>query len=329
MTSCALILSGSTSSLPRLKRTRTAAARLAAAVFASASVAEAWADEGGSGYWMPGSFAYQAAAPAPLGWSIELAYYHATQTLDPSVNVTRGSNQVSGLYTSSNLMILTPTYSFLTPGWGGQMELSVTFQAGNYTAADAGTTNADSMTGLGDISPAVTQKWTTDNHNMMIYAAGNIPAGYYDPNRLATTGLGRWSIDAGAGYTYYDDKPGLEFSAVLGFTYNFTNQSTLYQSGADLHLDLSASKALTDSVYLGAVAYVYNQLTGDSGIGAAFGPFQSSVVGVGPQLGYNFSLGGRAVQMNGRGYYEVAGLNRPQGWNAWLTFTFALNKSDK
>ena len=39
--------------------------------------------------------------------------------------------------------------------------------------------------------------------------------------------------------------------------------------------------------------------------------------------------GGRAVQMNGRGYYEVAGLNRPQGWNAWLTFSIALNKSDK
>ena len=31
----------------------------------------------------------------------------------------------------------------------------------------------------------------------------------------------------------------------------------------------------------------------------------------------------------GQGYYEVAGTNRPQGWNAWLTFTIALNKSDK
>lgn len=287
------------------------------------------ADEGGGSFWLPGSFAWQAAAPSMLGFTIETAYYHATASLDPSVGVSRGNNAITGLYTSSNFLMVTPTYAMATPRIGGQMELSLTFQMGNYTAADAGTTLADSMTAIGDLSPAVAQKWTADVHNFMVYATGNVPVGNYDPSRLATAGLGRWAVDGGAGYTYYDEKSGREFSAVLGLTYNFMNPSTAYQSGMNLHLDLSASQELNDSVYAGVVGYIYKQITGDSGSGATLGAFPSSVVGFGPQLGYNFSLGGRDVQMNTRAYYEVGGQNRPQGWNAWLTFSIALNKSDR
>ena len=329
MTSCVSILSGWTSSQSRRRQPEAAAALLAAAVLACAPVGRAWADEGGSGYWLPGSFGWQAAVPSAVGFSIETAYYHATQNTDPSLSVTRGNNAISGLYTSSNFLMVTPTYAMPTPSLGGQMEFSVTFQMGNYTAADAGTTIADSMTAIGDLSPMVAQKWVWDVHNLMVYGAGNVPIGNYDPSRLATTGLGRWAVDGGLGYTYYDDKSGREFSAVLGLTYNFMNQSTAYQSGMDLHLDLSASQALNDNVYAGVVGYIYNQITGDTGSGATLGAFPARVIGVGPQLGYNFTLGGRDIQMNGRSYYEIAGQNRPAGWNAWLTFTVALAKSEK
>ena len=81
--------------------------------------------------------------PSAVGFSIETAYYHATQNTDPSLSVTRGNNAISGLYTSSNFLMVTPTYAMPTPSLGGQMEFSVTFQMGNYTAADAGTTLAD------------------------------------------------------------------------------------------------------------------------------------------------------------------------------------------
>jgi hypothetical protein len=296
----------------------------------STPLLEARADEGGSSFWVPGSYAWQAAVPASVGWSIATSYYHATANTDPSLNVSRGNNLISGLYTSSNLLMVTPTYALPTPVFGGQLELSVTFQMGNYTAADAGTTIADSMTAVGDLSPAAALKWVVgDVHNFMTYVDGNVPVGNYDPSRLATIGLGRWAIDGGLGYTYYEDKSGLEFSAVLGLTYNFMNQSTAYQSGMDLHLDLSASKALSDSVYAGVVGYIYNQITGDTGSGATLGAFPSRVVGVGPQLGYNFTVGGRDMQMNGRAYYEIAGQNRPEGWSAWLTLTVAFAKSDK
>jgi len=308
-----------------VRKKRAAVVLGAAIAFASAPAIEARADEGGSGFWMPGSFAFQAAVPDPLGFSLETNYYHATQSFDPSRYITRGRNQITGLYASSNLLIVTPTYALLTPGIGGQLELSATLQWGNYTAADPGTTNADTMTGLGDISPAATQKWTVGAHSFMAYAAANIPTGIYDAGRLASTGLGHWSFDSGVGYTYYKEKTGHEFSAVLGFTFNLMNPSTAYQSGVDLHLDLSASQFLTDKFYAGAVGYLYKQISGDTGPGAVFGAFQSSVVGVGPQLGYNLSLGGHDASISTRAYYEVAGQNRPEGWTAWVTFTIALS----
>jgi len=55
-------------------------------------------------------------------------------------------------------------------------------------------------------------------------------------------------VDSGFGYTYFDPKSGNEFSAVLGFTYNFENQHTDYQNGVDMHLDWGASKILDQAV---------------------------------------------------------------------------------
>ena len=59
----------------------------------------------------------------------------------------------------------------------------------------------------------------------MTYVTGDIPVGAYDPSRLSNIGIGHGALDAGGGYTYFNPQTGHEFSGVLGFTYNFTNQS--------------------------------------------------------------------------------------------------------
>ena len=141
---------------------KAAVACLATAVFISVSALDARADEGGAGFWLPGSFAAQAAVPVARGFTVETSYYYANANTDPTLNVTRGSNLTSGLTSSSNILSVTPTYALATPGLGGQLELSVTFLMGNYAAADPGTAFSDSMTALGDLSPGVTQKWTSD-----------------------------------------------------------------------------------------------------------------------------------------------------------------------
>ncbi|HWE18231.1 MAG TPA: transporter, partial [Hyphomicrobiaceae bacterium] len=64
---------------------------------------------------------------------------------------------------------------------------------------------------------------------------------------------------------YFNQKTGNEFSAVLGFTYNFQNFDTDHQNGIDMHLDWAASKFLTKQWQVGLVGYAYQQLTEDSG----------------------------------------------------------------
>jgi hypothetical protein len=51
------------------------------------------------------------------------------------------------------------------------------------------------------------------------------------------------------------------------------------------------------------------------------GCFQSQVAGVGPQLTYLFPISKEwQGYFNVKGYKEFAAQNRPDGWNAWLTF---------
>jgi hypothetical protein len=124
----------------------------------------------------------------------------------------------------------------------------------------------------------------------MAYVTGNIPVGDYDPRRLANLGLGHDAIDAGGGYAYFNPQTGNEVSAVLGFTYNFMNDHTQYQSGVNAHLDWGMSKFLTKQWQVGLVGYIYNQISCDSGTGNRVGCFESRGLGAGPQIGYSFPV---------------------------------------
>ena len=155
----------------------------------------------------------------------------------------------------------------------------------------------------------------------MVYATTGIPVGAYQPTRLATLGLGHWAVDGGVGYTYLDEKKGIEGSIVFGLTYNFINPYTQYQSGTDAHLDWAISPYLNDKIHIGAVGYFYNQISGDSGVGAQLGEFRSRVVGVGPQIGFFFPFFDREGYLNLRAYYEFDASNRLEGWNAFVAFS--------
>ena len=84
--------------------------------------------------------------------------------------------------------------------------------------------------------------------------------------------------------------PGWSFS-----TFNYYDSVSAGKSaefvrggGVDARLDWRASQFLSASLQIGAVGYVYDQITGDSGSGANLGPFESRVIGVGPPIGYIF-----------------------------------------
>jgi len=313
----------------------------------------ATADEGGVSFWIPGFFGSLAAAPQQPGWSLTSIYYHTSVSAGADVARAREfetgriplnltANVSASLDARADLALALPTYTFATPVFGGQLTLGAIGLYGRESTSLAGTVSAslatplgtfpfsrfdnisDSVDGFGDVLPMATLRWNNGVHNWMTYITGDIPVGAYDSTRLSNIGIGHGAIDAGGGYTYLNPQTGHEFSGVLGFTYTFTNQSTQYQNGVDMHFDWAASQFLTKQFLVGVVGYVYKEVGCDSGSGDRVGCFQSQVVGTGPQLGFIIPL---TTEMQGylnlKSYWEFANQNRPAGWNAWVTFVLS------
>ena len=242
------------------------------------------ADEGGSSFWNPGSFASLAAAPLQPGLSLTSIYYHPS--VSSGKDVARAQRIRTGRYpalllsavdentdTTKNQGMVTPTYTFATPVLGGQANVSMTAVYSNNTTtlyelfgnvvrggpvaffSALNETTSDTVTAFGDLSPQVSLRWNAGVHNIMTYATGNIPVGQYNPSNLANIGIGHGALDGGAGYTYFD-KAGREFSAVAGLTYNFIDPYTQYQNGIDFHLDWAASQFLSKQLQIGVVGYI-------------------------------------------------------------------------
>jgi len=57
------------------------------------------------------------------------------------------------------------------------------------------------------------------------------------------------------------------------------------------------------------------------GGGPAEGGFR--VIGVGPQIGFIFPVAGMQGYLNLKAYKEFDNANRPDGWNAWVTFNIS------
>jgi hypothetical protein len=314
----------------------------------TATASVSLADESGSSFWLPGSFGSLAAAPGTPGWAVASVYYHTSVSAGADVaaareiqigrfNPTLNVNLNASLKADADLALIIPSYVFATPVLGGQFAVQMGTIVGRTSANVAGTLSAslspfslirtenigDSVTGFGDLYPQASLKWNSGVNNFMAYVSGDIPVGNYNSTSLANLGLGHGAIDGGGGYTYFNPAKGHEFSAVAGFTYNFLNPITQYQSGVDFHLDWGASQFLSKQFFVGLVGYAYDQVSADSGSGDRVGAFESRVFAVGPQLGYIFPVAGKQGFLGLKSYFEFDAKNRPEGWNTWLTFAIS------
>ena len=295
------------------------------------------ADEGGVSFWLPGEFGSLAAAPAEPGWSLPTLYYYTTAHAENGDEFPLSGLVTAGLDASAGLLFVSPTYTFPTPLFGAQAAISLGGALGRSKVNIEGTLTGpgggvfsgsehDSASGVSDLYPQFSLKWARGNHHVMAYTMWGVPVGDYDPESLANLGTNHWSGDAGAGYTYLNGERKQEFSATLGFTYNFENADTNYQNGIDGHLDFAASHFVSPTCHVGVAGYAYVQLSGDHGEGATLGDFKSQVMGFGPQAGW--FIGERKWYLNLKGYYEYNARNRPRGWNVWLTLEIPLTKSN-
>jgi hypothetical protein len=303
------------------------------------------ADESGISFWLPGLYGSLSATPTTPGWSVATIYYHTSVNATGAAAAAR-EFQVGGFSRTINinldvrlagqadLQFIAPTYTFAQPVLGGQLSATLAGVWGRNSASLAGALTGplgntftgfrqDDLVSYGDLYPTLKLKWNSGVNNFMVYSAGDIPVGDYNPSRLANIGIGHGAIDVGAGYTYLNPTTGAEFSGVGGFTYNFKNPDTQYQSGIDFHFDWGVSHFLSKQVFVGFVGYAYQQITDDFGQPAILGGFRSRVLGLGPQLGYIFKIGENQAFLGVKGYGEFGAENRPSGWNTWLTFAIS------
>jgi hypothetical protein len=303
---------------------------LALVIVAWSGVA-AFADEGGLSFWVPGqNGSFAAVAPEP-GWSMPLLYYNYGGSVGRGVTLQRGDLLSAGLNASFDGLFVVPTYTPDITVLGARPNFSLAFvpsyatTSANIGLGRLSASRSDSLFGASDLYPTAQLYWHAGAHNFMAYLTGDIPVGSYNPNRLSNLGLGHAAIDAGGAYTYLNTKTGTEFSATLGFTKNFRNNSTDYTNGTDSHLDLGAAQFLSEQFFVGVVGYYYQQLTADTGQLAILGSNESRTRGVGPQIGYNFNMGGVSIYTNLRGYIEFDSYRRLQGHSIYFTVNVPLS----
>lgn len=292
------------------------------------------ADEAGVSFWACGQYASFAAQPYDPGLNLAVTYYSYSGSGNRSFGMFNGRRLLVGVNSVFNSLWLTPTYTPRTKLFGGRLSFSLTGlfgynrQSGSIQVQPTGlfVARGESLTSGGDLYPQVLVAWTKGKRSWMTYVMADVPCGSYNPDRYAEIGLGHWAADLGGAYTYFDEASGLEFSATLGFTYNWKNPDTEYQSGIDAHLDLGASKTLSNGTLVGLVGYVYRQLTADSGAGAVWGPYYSSASSIGAQVGRTFTLGGTPVNVNVRGYYDLQADHRAQSYTVYVVASFPLGK---
>jgi hypothetical protein len=312
------------------------AGTLAALILAATST-NARADQGGVPFWFSGQFASLAAVPATPGWSLITSPYYYNGSANKNRTFQVGETVAAGVKTNAPLLLFQPGYAAEGKILDGQPYAGLGWGPGsNRTAVDitlsqpafAGT-RSDSITGGTDLYPFANLAWASGYNNWMTYVTGDIPTGAYQASRLSNLGIGHGAIDAGGGYTYLNDKTGLEFSGVAGVTYNWENTHTDYKNGMDSHLDWAVSQFLNDNWQVGVVGYVYYQLTGDSGSGDRLGAFKSRVASVGPEVGYVFKYNGQPAYFNVRGYWEFWAQNRVEGYALFATLSIPLGGATK
>jgi len=291
------------------------------------------ADEGGVAFWTSGQFASLAATPASPGWSLAATPYGYSGSADKTKTFERGGLVVGGTRSTSWLLTLQPGYAAESKVFDGQPYVGLGWGPGTNRTSAAITvqpvlnlSRTDFIAGGTDLYPFASLAWVRGNDNWMAYLTGDIPLGAYQSNRLANLGIGHGAVDAGGGYTYFNDKTGLEFSGVLGVTYNRENTHTHYRNGIDSHLDWAVSTFLSETWELGIVGYIYRQLTGDSGSGDRLGAFKSRVAAVGPEVGYAFTFQGQPASLNVRGYWEFGAQHRVEGYALFAALSLPLGK---
>jgi len=201
---------------------------------------------------------------------------------------------------------------------------ALTFPSGTVLQRGRNFGISDSTFAVGDPLATAFIGWSSGNLHWKLTGLLNVPIGAYDRSNLVNMGFNRWAADLTGSATWLDPKSGFEVSLAAGFTFNSENPDTNYKTGTEFHLEGAVMKHFSKAFAVGVAGYHYQQITGDSGSGALLGAFKGEVSAIGPNLTYNFQVGGVPVLTSVRWLHEFNAKNRLEGDAGFVTVTVPL-----
>ena len=260
------------------------------------------AEEGGSGHYLPGATAsFIDALPGKEAFAYVNAFTYYNGSAGGSRQLEFGGQVVANVngtvYADTSILLYETPWKFL----GGQYAAAVAIPymwmevKGNVQAGPVTIKRRDTANGIGDIEMLpLMLGWTSGDvkfgGTFGIYA----PTGEFEEGHLANVGKNFWTFEPGLNVSWLSSKIGTEVSLFAGFDVSTKNNETDYQSGDVFHLDATVAQHLPlfgGFVGVGANAFYYQQITGDSGSGARLGDFEGRTIGVGPVLSFATKVG--------------------------------------
>jgi hypothetical protein len=164
--------------------------------------------------------------------------------------------------------------------------------------------------------------WDFGQFHLVGGMAGYAPTGAYDKQRMLNLGKNRWALEPDVGVTWMNENYGQEVSLFIGYTTSLKNPATHYRSGDEFHADFAVAQHLRSGLTLGMAGYAFQQVTGDSGSGAIFGPFRGRVLALGPLVDESFKIGEIAFDLEMKYELEFEAQNLPSGDSLWTSLIF-------
>jgi len=291
----------------------------------------AFAEEGGSGHYVPGSMAsFVDSVPLKEAFiaRYNLLYYNGS--VGGNVPLPIGGQSTLGASATSWAHGLTLVWRppvDLGDRWSYAMSATVPFVwmdvSANVTAGPITGQRSSSVNSIGDIvlMPLMLNYNVNSNLNASFRVGIYAPTGDYQVGRLANTGKNFWTFEPTLGLMYFGVNNGREASMFLGADFNTVNEATSYTSGTQVHLDGTLAQHFPLAGGLAGVGmngFWYEQISPDSGSGASFGDFEARTTGVGPVLSYVFKLGRTDMIAEVKWLDELDTVNRLQGNMVWF-----------
>ena len=291
------------------------------------------AEEGGAGHYMPGGMGTLIdTPPTKPGWVAEAIYMHYSGEasisrsfpiaglLAAGIEATSDAAMVGGFYTFEQ-MLFGAHYSV-----GGFLPVVSMEVAASLDTPVGKVSRTDSVTDIGDINivPAMLA-WKSGSWQFDALLTVYAPTGDFETGRLANTGLNYWTFEPTVGINYNNEKTGFNFALHTGIMLNTENDDTSYKSGSVLHTEVSITQLLPlgkGYLGIGANAFLYEQITGDSGSGARLGSFKSRSIGVGPALSYFLPIGDNTLAAEVKWIPERNTEKRMEGDSMWLKVVY-------